>query len=343
MRALGKGFAAIGSTRSFCLPLKRLNVILSWGKLPLDQGSRVLGEFFFPVLVNTGLGHVAVGVGGPRDKQLCWEAASPCLDFARSCACSIGMWHSQEGVPGPQCPPQCSWQPQQSSPAHSEHPLLWTRPHRHSKLLPCHTSGCPWREHLEQEHLSTAPGPQPSRHGSLPHSTGTQMSRVWKLKMQSEVTCELHTSLAPAMLGKHRGHPALPVAAPLLPRSRAVAWGTSGEQGMVCTGCARWICCDTTSRSPVFIWLLYNFSPEQTPDQSTRRSQKQSRREHGWGHWTVSDVTKQWGVPSPGSRASQTRVILGYLEPVAKLTPRSKRAFPTSLISSSGILIMERD
>lgn len=37
--------------------------------------------------------------------------------------------------------------------------------------------------------------------------------------MQSEVTCELHTSLAPAMLGKHHGHPALPVAAPLLPRA----------------------------------------------------------------------------------------------------------------------------
>lgn len=128
--------------------------------------------------------------------------------------------------------------------------------------------------HPEQEHPSTAlqewiPSPQ------------HRNTRVWlwKLKMQSGVTCKLDSNLAPAMLGKHRGHPALPVAALLLPHGRAGARGMSGEKGLVCTGCAGWICCDTTSRAPVFIWFLYNFSPEQTPDQSIGRSKKQSRRE----------------------------------------------------------------
>lgn len=74
--------------------------------------------------------------------------------------------------------------------------------------------------HLEQEHPSTAlqariPSPQ-HRNTSV---------WLWKLKMQSGVTCKLDSSLAPAMLGKHRGHPALPVAALLLPHGRAGAQG----------------------------------------------------------------------------------------------------------------------
>lgn len=223
---------------------------------------------------------------------------------APSWACVTGMWHSQEWGPGHPVPSQCSHSraPQPSQSIH----CFGQGPKRHPKLLPCPISGSP-----EGTWSRSVPA-QPSKQGSLPHSTETRVSRQRKEKMQSGITCKLGTSLAPATLGKHRCHPALPVAAPLLPHSRAAPWGTSGEQGMLCTGCASWICCDTSSRSPVFIWLLYNFSPGQTPDQSTG-SQKQSGREHDWGHWTVSDVIKQWGVPSLRSRASQTRVILGCL------------------------------
>lgn len=303
----GKGLRCYRQRQEFLPPFEMPQCYLIVGKAPPGSGRLCPGGVLVPCFGKHGWAWDTWQWlwGDPGTTSCVRKPFAPAWDLTGLGHVCLGCGTARRGVQATQCPPSA---PESHSRVLS--PLRASTALDKAPQAPKAVSVSHLRipgGHLRQEHPSTALGSQPSKHGSLPQSTEIRVSRLCKLKMQSRITCKLDTS--------HAGKAPWP-SRPSCGRSCpgwAVARGMPGEQGLVCTGCASWICCDTTSRSLVFIWFLYNFSPEQTPDQSSSRSQKQSGREHDRGHWTVSDVTKQWGVPSPRSRASQTQVILGCL------------------------------
>lgn len=146
---------------------------------------------------------------------------------------------------------------------------------------------------------------------------------------QSGVTCKLDTSL---VLGKHRGHPALPVAP--APRLGGCL------QSRVCFAQAVQAASAVTP-SPGHPCLFGFFATFHQNKHQTRAPEAEESTAGDTGQCQMSPNSREIPVPDP--RASQAWVILGCLGPVAKLTPQSERALPTSLIGSSGISITERD
>lgn len=333
----GKGLRCYRQRQEFLPPFETPQCYLIVGKAPPGSGRLCPRGVLVPCFGKHGWAWDTWPWlwGDPGTSSCVRKPSVPAWDLTGVGHVSLGCGTARRGVQATQSPPSApeshsrALSPLRASTALNKAPQV-------PKAVPCHTSGSP--EGTCSRSIPARPwGHSPPSMDPFPQHRNTSASTV-----ETEDAEQSCVNSTPAW---HQ---------PRWESTRAIPPFLCPTAGLWLGGClvsrawfAQAVQAGSAVTPPPGHSCLFGFfttflqSNQQTRAAAGVRSKAEGSTTGDTGQCQMSPSTGEFPVPDPGHpRPRSSRAVW---EPVAKLTPRSERTLPASLIASSGISIIETD